>query len=540
MKRILVSAILALCVCASSSAQTVTDNFVDAVSLYSAGNYTRAEHILDLLSKADETNDAVWYYLGMSRYALGDTDSAESCLRKASELDGGNYWYRRSLARLLFTVGRTEEGVAMYESIVRDFPDMDQISYELLEIYLGQKDLEKALSILDDIDRVRGVSEEAVRIRYDIYTGLGRHEDAIATLERFNENYSSPLVLSLAGDYYLADFSDSLAQARYLEALDLDSSYAPAVLGISEVYRRARNYPDYFRTMQGFFSSPDIPGASKGIYLEKVVRMLDPKIQMNHRAGFDSLAITAARVHPTDTTVLSKVGGYFYSTGRQDAAGVWFMEAAKICPESRSLTATVVHYLYLRENWISLKEYAMDAFTRFRDIVFMEYANMACYNMKDYDAVIANSRQVLAGYPEDKELCLSAWASIGDAYHEKGDSRNAYKAYEKALRINPDYAPVLNNYAYYLSLEGKQLGKAYKMSQKTIGQQPDNATYLDTFAWILHLQGKDIEAKPFFKRAMMYGGKDSATILEHYADVLDALGEHDVAATYRIQAKAKK
>ena len=540
MKRIPILLITVLFMSMPLRAQDQDGNFITAVSLYSSGDFTRAQRVLETLSKADPSNDAIWYYKGMSEYALGEQDKAETSMRKAVQLDSTNFWYRRTLARLLFAQGRTEEGTVMYEDIVRDFPDRTQMSYELLEIYLRQRSYDKALASLDEVERLRGVSEEGVRTRYDIYNEMGRHQDAIDALEKFNAEYSSPMLLSMAGDYYLADYSDSLAAARYQEALDLDSSYAPATLGMSEVYRRRRNYPEYFRTLQGFFSSPDITGASKGMYIRNISRGIDPKILQIHRAGFDSLAMTAVHVHPTDSTVLTEVGTYLYSTGRQDAAGVWFMEAAKQYPESKSLTATVVQYLGLRESWQALKEYSLAAFDRFHEMAFLEYANIANYNLKDYDAIIGNSRYIVVNYPKDKDLCLAAWSSMGDAYHEKGMSKEAYKAYDKALKINPDYAPVLNNYAYYLSLEKKKLKKAYAMSRKTIEAEPDNATYLDTFGWILHLQGKDLEAKPFFKHAMLYGGKDSATILEHYAEVLEALGENDLARTYRIQAKAKK
>ncbi|MBQ4192388.1 MAG: tetratricopeptide repeat protein, partial [Bacteroidales bacterium] len=107
-----------------------------------------------------------------------------------------------------------------------------------------------------------------------------------------------------------------------------------------------------------------------------------------------------------------------------------------------------------------------------------------------------------------------------------------FAAYEKALKINPGYAPVLNNYAYYLSLKGKKLKRAAEMSRITVEQEPDNATYLDTYGWILHLQKKSQEAKSYFKHAMLYGGKDSATILDHYAEVLYSLGEYDLAKVY--------
>ena len=540
MKRILVSVLVALCMSAGVCAQDVTGNFVDAVSLYSSGEYTRALRALSTLSQADPSNDAIWYYMGMAYIALGKADQAEECLRKAVGLDSGNFWYRRTLARLMFSLGKAEDGTAAYEAIVKDFPERSQINYELLDIYLRTRSFEKALASLDEVERLRGTSEDAVRTRYDIYTQMGRHEDAIAALEKFNAEYSSPMILAMAGDYYLADYSDSLARARYTESLALDSGYMPATLGMSEIYRRERNYPEYFRTMQGFFSSADAPAASKGMYLRNMMRTIDPKIQQLHRSGFDSLAMTAVKVHPQDSTILSEVGSYFYVTGRQEAAGIWFISAASLYPESKSLTATAIQYLGLQKNWNSLKEMAVDAFNRFHEMAFLEYANIANYNLKDFDAIIGNCRYILMNYPKDKDLCLSAWSSIGDAYHEKGNSKEAYKAYEKALKINPDYAPVLNNYAYYLSMEKKKLKKAYAMSKKTVEAEPDNATYLDTFGWILHLQGRDLEAKPFFKHAMLYGGKDGAVILEHYAEVLEALGEEDMAKVYRKQAEAKK
>ena len=116
-----------------------------------------------------------------------------------------------------------------------------------------------------------------------------------------------------------------------------------------------------------------------------------------------------------------------------------------------------------------------------------------------------------------------------------------YAPYDNALKINPGYVYVLNNYAYFLSMEGKKskLKKAYKMSQKTIEAEPDNATYLDTFGWILFLQGKPEEAKKHFKRAMLYGGKDSVVIMDHYAEVLYALGEYDRAFVYWSNALRK-
>ena len=193
------------------------------------------------------------------------------------------------------------------------------------------------------------------------------------------------------------------------------------------------------------------------------------------------------------------------------------------------------------EQWEDLSREGRKAFDRFpQETAFLEMASVGDFNREDYDSVLQLCDKVLETAPQDSSKTLRAWSTIGDIWHRKGDAKKAYKAYDKALKINPNYIYVLNNYAYYLSMEGRNLKKAYEMSKKTIEAEPDNSTYLDTFGWILYLQGKALEAKPFFKHAMLYGGKDSAVILDHYAEVLYELKEYDLAFVYWDLALQKK
>ena len=166
-------------------------------------------------------------------------------------------------------------------------------------------------------------------------------------------------------------------------------------------------------------------------------------------------------------------------------------------------------------------------------------ASVGDYNLNDFGKVLEACDEVLKMAPADSSGTLRAWSTKGDVYHRLGESAKAYKAYEKALKINPDYIYVLNNYAYYLSVDGKKLKKALEMSRKTIEAQPDNATYLDTFGWILYLRGEYDQAKTHFKKAMVCGGKDSAVILDHYAEVLFALKDYNMAFVYWAMAIQK-
>ncbi len=158
-----------------------------------------------------------------------------------------------------------------------------------------------------------------------------------------------------------------------------------------------------------------------------------------------------------------------------------------------------------------------------------------------WDEVLAACGSLASAAAEqgDTERQLFAYSYEGDVAYRQGDRKRAYKAYDNALKVDANYAPVLNNYAYYLSVEGRKLRKALKMSKTAIDAQPDNATYLDTYGWILYLLHRPKEAKPYFKHAMIYGGKESAVILEHYSKVLEALGEKDLATYYKNLSEQK-
>ena len=106
------------------------------------------------------------------------------------------------------------------------------------------------------------------------------------------------------------------------------------------------------------------------------------------------------------------------------------------------------------------------------------------YNQEErFDEALAVSKKALEVVtPESSAEMVSDFYSImGDIYHSQKLIEDAYAAYESSLKYNPNNIGALNNYAYYLSLERKDLDKAEEMSYKTVKAEPNNATYLDTY-----------------------------------------------------------
>ena len=117
-------------------------------------------------------------------------------------------------------------------------------------------------------------------------------------------------------------------------------------------------------------------------------------------------------------------------------------------------------------------------------------------------------------------------------------SDKAYAAFDSCLQWKPDQVMTLNNYAYFLSVDGKDLKKAEEMSAKTIKAEPKNSTYLDTYAWILYKEERYTEAKLYIDQALanLSDSAMRADLLEHAGDIYYAAGLREQALDYWTQA----
>lgn len=513
---------------------------MSAVSKFDNGDFDGAIRMLKVVVEQDPESDAACYYLALSYFAKQDADLAEAYLRKAHELDPENFWYRHRLAVLYTATKRPELAIGIYEGLLKDFPKKSDLYFEVVDLYSAREEFEKALKTLDEIETVFGKTESTAVYRFNLLRRMDRADEAFKSLEEYNKDYSSPYVLTALADWQISMYNDSTALRYYDEALDIAPDYAPALLGKAETLRMTRKYGEYFSVLEKFVADPYTPVQGKSDYLTAVIQRTDPKFMRSFMPQMDVIMEKTLQVHPSDSTMMGLAAIWYYSTERMDDAQRWFALNSETYPESISARASLVEFLMYAQKWEDLSVEGRKAFEDFpQESAFLEMASVGDFNLERYDDVMDICDRVLQVAPRDSSKTLRAWSTKADIYMKLGDSSKAYKAYDKALKINPDYVYVLNNYAYYLSIEGKNLKKAYQMSKRTVEAEPDNATYLDTFGWILFLQGKALEAKPFFKKAMLYGGKESAVIMDHYAEVLYALKEYDLAFVYWNMAKNK-
>jgi Putative Zn-dependent protease, contains TPR repeats len=536
--RTIVAGFILLLSASGLSAQSV--RFLDAMKNYQLGDTQEAWRLFEEEVKENPSNDAAWFYMA----AIASNDNArrkdaEGLLKKAIALSPDNFWYQYTLAMMYIGSDRQELAVPMLEQLTLDYPGKTDLYLDLINVYLSENDVEKALATLDKIDAIRGKNEIVglTRAELKLKQPDPDPESIYGELAEYFEECRSPRIASILGDYYANTYRDSLALRYYDEALAIAPDYTPAWYGKAGVYQMLRQYDRFFNSFSHVIRDPEVQPHAKAEYVEQL--LANPQFVRTFADDFEQMMVDLHALHPDDNDINNLIASYYYRTNRPYLSIELMRQNMERHPESADAALQYLFLLYSQQSWPLLAEQATATIQRFPDNQDMLQLRAIAYSQqKEYAAAIEDYQRILDLNPRDTTVAKVTYASIGDLYYQTGETNKAFKCYEKSLKIDPDYNPVLNNYAYYLSLLGKNLKKAKEMSRKTITSEPDNPTYLDTYAWILHLLGDDIEAKAIFKHAMLYGGKESRTILTHYAIVLEKLGETDLANIYYGQAKA--
>ena len=511
---------------------------LNALKEYNSGNYTQAKGDFQKLAAIDPQNDAAYYYLANIALRTDDLPSGELYLKKGIEIDSSNFWYRDMLGQVYIKANKIKEAISVYEGLLRMHPKKSALHYTIVNLYLGSQQTEEAKGILEKIEASQGKSEAVAMTWFNIYRMEQNWEKALNYLVEFDREFQSPRIQCVIGDMYADRYKDTLAIHYYNKALELDRQCAPAMYGRAEVHRMNGNYPLFFADINPFLANPQIDSKMKIEYLKQLFQI--PNFIKRYRLQLDNAMEGIALAHPADTTSNMFLAAYYGEIGNNAKCKEFLRKNYTLYPDKFSTLFQWVLAIYQLKEWENLEAATTEALEKYPhhpDLV--QLRGIARFQMKQTDKAIESYRELeeISLKNRDTVSLISAYSILGDLHYEKKESKTAFSYYRKVLKLNPNETGALNNYAYYLALEGKNLKQAYQMSKKTVEAEPDNPTYLDTFGWILFLMDKPLEAKAQFKHAMLYGGTESADILDHYAEVLFSLGEHDLAFIYWNQAK---
>lgn len=507
-----------------------TYSHTEAVRLLSIERDTLAARQIwsDILAEDDDYAPAHYYMSMSSRHS---DDVSEEHARRAFVADSSNKWYVRNYATHLLSNYDYKGALPVYRRLLSlDKQDISNY-YGLAYLYNINQMPYSAISVLDSADMRLGRNAHTSALKQQLLLNTRQYERAIEEGRRYVEElpYDIEAHNNLAHSYETAG-QDSMALVTYERALLIDSTDVRTINNLSAYHARHSNTERMLDYDLMLMRSDDMSVDEKLHHLNYYTS--DTHFYATYYFRIGSLIQALTLMYPDNRDVVDLYAMHLLAAGEQQQALDYLrrhLDDATVGAADYISVMQLEHFLKQDELLFSDLARALELYPT--DFDLLTFAGFVFGDKGDARRAIDTFRRSLA-IAKDDEQRSTLWGYIGDVYHEEGNDRRAFAAYDKALAYNPDNVLVLNNYAYFLSLKDRDLERALTMSARAIYLEKDNSSYLDTHAWVLHRLGRNDEAKSFMRQALSLGTQRDANLFMHYGDILWALGEQFLAETY--------
>ena len=337
----------------------------------------------------------------------------------------------------------------------------------------------------------------------------------------------------ILGDVYLQNGKKQEAYDVYQKVLAAEPDNPMAIFSMASYYKQTGQEGLYQQQLDTLLLNKKVTPDTK-------VNVMRQMIVENEQADKDSTQIIALfdrimKQEQDDPQIPMLYAQYLLSKNMEAESVPVLEQVVDLDPTNKAARMMLVGTAVRKEDYKQIIKVCEPGIEATPDALEFYYYLAIAYNQAEQpDSVVSICKRALEHTTADskKEVVSDFYSILGDMYHTQKQMKEAYAAYDSALVYNPSNIGALNNYAYYLSVERRDLDKAEEMSYKTVKAEPNNATYLDTYAWILFEKGNYAEARIYIDNAMKSDDEKSDVIVEHCGDIYYMTGDVDGALSY--------
>lgn len=504
--------------------------FYDALNSKAQGKYSETLDFLLYCNELDSTNANVLVELGTFYSVLQENEKALDYYKKAVQYDKSNYYYGMLLANMSKEMNLNQEVVDIYRNLLELYPDKPELHFEMANAYADNGETEKAIEALDELEKSVGASEALAMNKFRLYSMIDNKEKAFEEIQQIVDKNSGDLrYIILIGDLYMDDNQKEKALSYYEQAKLIDPDYPALILSMVNYYERTGNSKAAQHELRKAITGTSMEVDTKIQLLTRYLGVLQQNSLDLKQANplFESLF----EQYPNNTQLNLIYGNVLSLQEDYTNAIKQFEIFTEDNPENPGGYEQIIRAALPQEDFEKVRKVTTKALEFLpQEPQFYYYLGAVNYQEKKYkEALIVFEKGIANAIFNNPLLESDFYGQIGDLNYFLGNKQEAFESYDKALKLNPQNLPVLNNYSYYLSLDKRDLDRAEQMSGITVKAEPLNPTYLDTYGWILYEQGSYVMAKIYIEKAIEYEDEPSAEVYEHFGDVLFKNGEEEKA-----------
>ena len=513
--------------------------FLEAMRMKEKKEYDAAfgllQHCLDINPSASSAlYEVSQYYMFLRQVPQG-----QAALEKAVAYAPDNFWYSQGLVSLYQQQNELDKAVTLLESMVTRFPAKQDPLFSLLDIYSRQEKYDEVISTLNRLEKRLGKNEQLSMEKFRIYLQMKDDKKAFQEIESLVQEYPMDMRYQvILGDVYLQNGKKEEAYAAYQKVLAAEPDNPMALFSMASYYEQTGQKELYQQQLDTLLLNKKVTPDTKINVMRQII------VENEQSSAKDSTQVIALfdrmmKQEQDDPQVPMLYAQYLLSKNMEQESVPVLEQVVDLDPTNKAARLMLVSAAVKKEDYkqiIKVCEPGIEATPDALELYY--YLAIAYHQSEQTDSVLSVCNRALEHITPDtrKEVISDFYSIMGDIYHTKKQMSEAYAAYDSALVYNPSNIGALNNYAYYLSVERRDLDKAEEMSYKTVKAEPNNSTYLDTYAWILFEKGNYAEARIYIDNAMKSDGEKSDVIVEHCGDIYFMTGDVEGALKYWKQA----
>lgn len=509
--------------------------FLEAMRMKGKNEYDAAFGLLQHCLDINPTASSALYEISQYYMFLRQVPQGQVALEQAVAFAPDNYWYSQGLVSLYQQQNELDKAAALLEKMVTRFPSKQDPLFSLIDIYSRQEKYNDVISTLNRLEKRLGKNEQLSMEKFRIYLQMKDDKKAFQEIESLVQEYPMDMRYQvILGDVYLQNGKKQEAYDAYQKVLAVEPDNPMALFSMASYYEQTGQKELYQQQLDTLLLNKKVTSDTKISVMRQVIA------ENEQSSAKDSTQVIALfdrmmKQDMDDPQIPMLYSQYLLSKNMEQEAVPVLEQVVDLDPTNKAARLMLVSAAVKKEDYkqiIKVCEPGIEATPDALELYY--YLAIAYHQAEQGDSVLSVCNRALEHITPDtrKEVISDFYSIMGDIYHTKKQMTEAYAAYDSALVYNPSNIGALNNYAYYLSVERRDLDKAEEMSYKTVKAEPNNSTYLDTYAWILFEKGNYAEARIYIDNAMKNDGEKSDVIVEHCGDIYFMTGDVEGALKY--------
>lgn len=505
---------------------------------------------LDLYEHAyrlDRQNAAVALALSALYKEGGQQVKADSLMAQSYALDNSDMSVMIAYVDGLFRQNKTDKAIDILEQWLKKSPNDDTIAKILAYTYFHSGKVDKAVVLYARLrDENKSLPNEYAKYSLRIasmYDDTEKHERAMEELNHLMSVFPEQPTVALHCISYLQSKGYYAESYKILQQLEQQGGVSNLELYplYLRYYESVADTAGQKRILTDMIDEERISGETKMNNWLSFIQTKESStdtIPQEYNPIFDKILLK----HPDDTNI-RLIYARILEAQKNRTKSIELLESlSKTMPEDAEVWTLLLFQLMVEERYkevIALAPKAVQYHPTEWRIVYFASISYYQQEQKAQSAIKYLKNELrrldtlsIADFGRSK-----LWAQLGDLYDAQSDKKQAMEAYDKAISYDADNAEVLNNYAYLLALEGKDLEQAERMALRGLKNDKNNENLLDTYAWILYLKKQYSLAELYMRKAIEQVGEDiNATYYDHYGFIQLAQGKPDEARKLWLQA----